>query len=161
MIRFCRENPARARIVGLFGETSTTSNEMLGFALALAHGDHVEYAKAGTTRWARMGIPISYPLLWHLILWARDLGAAWFDLGGITAGPTDESPGAHEGISDFKRFFGGEEIDVGGEWTLSLRPFKVAIADTVTRAANAVRRMARSFSPPVRALPSDARLARG
>jgi hypothetical protein len=139
LMQFCRDHPHLARIVGLFTSDGCSSADLLGFAVARAHGDHVEYASAGTVRRPGLNIPMGYPLLWHLIEWANELGVAWFDFGGITGGTTRDGKDALGGISDFKRYFGGSEIEVGGEWVLHVRPVRSRVANTVARVAQVFR----------------------
>ena len=140
LIGYARENPDLVRIVGIFSEPAGAPSELLGFATGRFHGDHVEYASAGTTRRPWLKISIGYPLLWHLVEWAHAVGATWFDFGGITAGTVGDGAGALGGISDFKRHFGGAEIEVGGEWMLPLSPLRSAMADAISRVTGAMRR---------------------
>jgi hypothetical protein len=137
LIAFARNYPRLVRIVGLFRDAE--GSDLLGFATARAHGDHVEYSSAGTARRPDVKISIGYPLLWDLIEWAHGVGARWFDFGGITAATAEHPNGALGGISDFKRHFGGDEIDVGGEWVLHLHPIRSAVANTISRVAGILR----------------------
>jgi hypothetical protein len=141
LIGYARRHPRLVRIVGIFSEETGSSPELLGFATGRAHGDHIEYASGGTTRRAGLKISIGYPLLWHLIEWGHEVNAEWFDFGGITRGSAGDDEDALGGISDFKRHFGGEEIEVGGEWTLQVSPVRSAVADAISRVTGAIRRL--------------------
>ena len=140
LIGFARAHPRLVRIAGIF-TAHDGREELLGFATGHAHGDHVEYAMAGTTRREGLRISIGYPLLWNLIEWACAVGASWFDFGGITSGTVSDDGDALGGISDFKRHFGGVELHVGGQWGLEVRPVRSALADAVGRARRAVARV--------------------
>jgi len=60
-------------------------------------------------------------VLWEAIRWAKSRGLARFDMGG--GGP----PESLAGFVDFKRQFGGEEVDVG-QYTFVPSEWKLAIA---------------------------------
>ncbi len=62
------------------------------------------------------------PLVWRMILDAREAGARRFDFWGITPG----AAGAHawEGFSQFKRSFGGEAVERAGTWDIGARPLR-------------------------------------
>lgn len=63
------------------------------------------------------------PLVWHMIMEAKAAGMKSFDLWGVApdgAGP--EHPWA--GFSQFKRAFGGREVERVGTWDLPLKPVK-------------------------------------
>ena len=59
------------------------------------------------------------PLVWRMILDAREAGARRFDFWGITPG----GAGGHawDGFSQFKRSFGGEAVERAGTWDLGAR----------------------------------------
>jgi lipid II:glycine glycyltransferase (peptidoglycan interpeptide bridge formation enzyme) len=62
------------------------------------------------------------PLVWRMILDAREAGAHWFDFWGISPGGT---PGhAWDGFSQFKRSFGGEAVERAGTWDIGVRPLR-------------------------------------
>ena len=143
LIRYAAAHPKLVRIVGLFGNAAGEPPDLLGFAVGRSHGDHVEYASAGTTRRPGLKVSLGYPIMWDLIAWANSLGAAWFDFGGITAGTAHSQDDALGGISDFKRHFGGVEIEVGGEWSLEIAQLRGAVADALSRMAAILRRIGR------------------
>lgn len=155
LIRYAVEHPKLVRIAGLFANAAGEPPDMLGFAVGRSHGDHVEYASAGTTRRPGLKVSLGYPIMWDLIEWANGLGAAWFDFGGITAGTAHSGDDALGGISDFKRHFGGVEIEVGGEWSLEIAQLRGAVADALSRMAGMLRRMGRPDSAvPARKQPA-------
>ena len=59
-------------------------------------------------------------LHWQLIRHYKELGLAWYDLGGIP------SRDAKDGIYNFKRRFGGIEVDLGGQFVFSPWPVRIA-----------------------------------
>lgn len=113
-IRAGAEHPERIRLVGLF-EVDDRRGEPLGFAMAFNHGDVAEYAFAGSARPSGSNVPILYAPTWSLMRWARARGARWWDFGGVPSPGADEDD-PRSGITDFKRYFGGEVVRVGGEW---------------------------------------------
>ena len=140
LIAYAREHPHLVHIVGLYADADGPRPDLLGFATGRSHGDHVEYASAGTVRRPGLKISLGYPLLWDVILWAQRIGASWFDFGGITSGSTGDAGDSLGGISDFKRHFGGDELEVGGEWGLPIGRVRSAVADAISRVAHSVGR---------------------
>ena len=87
-------------------------------------------------------LSLGYPLLWDLIAWARDLGARWFDYGGV---PAEDADAAHlERISDFKRRFEKQAVRIAEEWVFTPHPTRAAVASAVSRAATLLSRRRRS-----------------
>ena len=128
ILELSRQHPELSRIVGLFSSPEDLDPaNLLGFAWGTSHGDHVEYRAAGMTRIEGKNISVGYPLMWALILWAKQSGAAWFDMGGVTLPETPDDPLA--GISDFKRMFSQVTEEVGEEWTLEPHPAKTRLAN--------------------------------
>ncbi|MGA7989735.1 MAG: peptidoglycan bridge formation glycyltransferase FemA/FemB family protein [Candidatus Dormiibacterota bacterium] len=62
------------------------------------------------------------PLVWRMILDARENGSRTFDFWGITPGGTPGHPWA--GFSQFKRSFGGRAVERAGTWDLGVRAFR-------------------------------------
>jgi hypothetical protein len=62
------------------------------------------------------------PLVWRMILDAREAGAHRFDFWGITPGGTPGHP--WEGFSQFKRSFGGQAVERVGTWDIGVRPMR-------------------------------------
>lgn len=67
------------------------------------------------------------PLVWRMILDAREAGARRFDFWGVS--PVNQpapgaSPHAWDGFSQFKRSFGGSAIERAGTWDLSVRSLR-------------------------------------
>ena len=134
IIRYAEAHPEVARLVGMY-ETLGDSGTLLAFALGLRQGDHVEYRLAAS---ARSGVraPLGYALGWDLIVWAKRIGARWFDFGGIPADPVPENLA---GIVRFKQSFGGRPIDFREEWVIEIRPVLETIRRGLARAAKALR----------------------
>lgn len=133
IMRYSRANPSRSRLVGFFRTDVSGPESLVAFAWGRSHGDHVEYADSGSIRPADLRIALSYALVWDLIVWARENGASWFDLGGVTRGTNAGGDDPLGGISDFKRFFSDEVAEVGEEWVFTPRTVRARLA----RAAHA------------------------
>jgi hypothetical protein len=134
-----RDAPSLSRLVGLYRTDVSGPESLVAFSWACAHGDHAHYSSSGSTRVTDRRIPLLYPLLWDMIRWARDNGARWFDFGGVTAGSQD-SDDPLGGISDFKRYFTDQVVEIGGEWSLEPRPMRAKAARIVGSASRLLAR---------------------
>jgi hypothetical protein len=132
--------PGASRLVGLYHKDEEGPAGLLAFAWACGHGDHAHYSAAGSTRHTAGRIPLLYPLIWDLIVWAKRNGAGFFDFGGVTAG-TLESDDPLGGISDFKRYFTKSLVQVGAEWAYEPRPRRAQAARMMKSASTMVSRM--------------------
>lgn len=135
LLKLSAEQPHLSRIVGLFAEGPQTPADLLGFVWGCMHGDHAENRAAGTADMPHTlrHVSISYPLLWNTVQWSRDLGATWFDMGGVTLQSGADDPLA--GISSFKRGFSETVEEVGDEWVLEPHPWKSRVAGAVSKLA--------------------------
>lgn len=131
--------PTLSRLVGLYRTDVSGPEALVAFSWACAHGDHAHYSSSGSTRVTDRRIPLLYPLLWDMICWARTNGAKYFDLGGVTPGSQD-SDDPLGGISDFKRYFTNQLVDVGGEWAFEPRPMRARAARIVKSASRLLAR---------------------
>lgn len=61
-----------------------------------------------------------YGLNWHRMLWAKSRGATVFDFFGVPMDLAEDSP--LYGLYTFKKSFGGELVELIGEYELPLRP---------------------------------------
>ncbi len=132
--------PEASRLVGLYRTDEEGAASLLAFAWACGHGDHAHYSSAGSTRVVDRRIPLLYPLIWDLIVWAKRSGARFFDFGGVTAG-TLESDDPLGGISDFKRYFTKTLVQVGAEWAYEPRPRRAQAARMMKSASTMVSQM--------------------
>jgi hypothetical protein len=139
-IDFSRCHPSLSRIVGLFRTDAAAPNGLLAFAWSCHHCTYAHYDTAASTRKTELKIPLMYGLLWDLMRWAKQNGAAWFDFGGVTLGHTHDASDPLGGISDFKRYFSKELLEVGGEWVLRPSPLRAEAARWVNHLAEWVRR---------------------
>lgn len=142
LIEFAAEQPDLSRVVGLFRtdqDEPRSSDSLLAFAVGYSHVDHVEYSYAASTRKVNLRMPYGYAPAWDLICWAKDLGAEWFDFGGVTSGTHEDDDDPLGGISDFKRYFSKDVVRVGEEWVLEPRPVKAAAASALRAGANLTR----------------------
>lgn len=130
-IEFSTRHPMLSRLVGTFQREIEGPQSLVAFAWGCAHGDHVAYTAAASTREINTKVSLAYAPAWDLICWGKQNGASWFDFGGITPGHFgDRDPIG--GISDFKRYFGNSVVTVGAEWILEPRPLKARLADVVS-----------------------------
>ena len=132
--------PEASRLVGLYRTDEDGPASLVAFAWGCGHGDHAHYSAAGSTRVTDRRIPLHYPLIWDLIVWAKRSGARFFDFGGVSAGSlaSDDPLG---GISDFKRFFTPRLVQVGAEWSYEPRPKRAQAARIVKSASAMLSRM--------------------
>lgn len=138
-------HPDLFRIVGTFSPDYPEVDSLVSFVCAMNNGDHAVYSDSGSTQTLDSPVAISYAPLWESMKWAKSQGCEWFDMGGITSGTLEDADDPRGGISDFKRRFTEEVIEVGGEWTFTPRPFREALAHGAHKAASGVRRVIRRF----------------
>jgi hypothetical protein len=124
LIRYCLAHPEQARLVSLFRTDRAGPEALVAFALGLNHGDHVQYAIAGSTRPPDLRMPFGYVLAWDLMCWARTVGAQWFDFGGIV--PDLAESDERHGIQQFKCCFGGDVVEVRQHWWREFQPVRRA-----------------------------------
>ena len=137
-IALASSNPDLCRIVGVVNSEIGGDEKLLAFVCGCHHGTHAQYSEGASAR--QLGrLPLMYPLLWDLIRWARDNGAQWFDMGGVTAGSFGDGQDALGGISDFKRRFSDDVIDVADEWVLVPASLVATLATRLNRFLHAVR----------------------
>lgn len=138
IVALSAQAPQLSRIAVLERTDRSGPDGVVAFAWGCMHGNVAEYSESGSTRPEDLQVSTSYVLLWDLVLWARRSGARWFDFGGITAGAID-SDDPLGGISEFKRKFAQQDIEVGEQWELEPRPRRARIARLVSRGAAALR----------------------
>ncbi|MHB8489723.1 MAG: lipid II:glycine glycyltransferase FemX [Candidatus Dormibacteria bacterium] len=76
------------------------------------------------------------PLVWRMILDAREAGARRFDFWGVTPrGQTAPGAPPHpwDGFSQFKRSFGGEAVERAGTWDLGVRSLRHSLYRAAVR----------------------------
>jgi len=134
IIQLSADNPAISRVVGMFDPRAAGADALVAFAWGCSHGAYATYNAGGSTRGPSVGnVPLSYAPLWDLIMWAkRSTGARMFDLGGVTANDPEDP---RHGITEFKRYFSSDVVDVGEEWTLTTAPIRAAVARVISRGA--------------------------
>ncbi len=137
ILRMSKEYPNLSRVYGLFPNDDTSPENMGAFSWVCNHGDHGEYRAGGSKSRGEVRIPYGYLLMWEMIQWSKAQGAEWFDLGGVTLPGGDET--ALEGISEFKRSFSRETVEIGAEWVLETAPIRAKIVTAVTTGALRVR----------------------
>lgn len=121
MIRSAVADPSSSVVLGVFHPSRAGVQALVGFAQGTRAPSAATYAVAGTERADDIGrAPLSYGLLWELLVWGRTQGLAWFDFGGVTAASDPDNP--LTGISEFKRKFGGESCRIAAEYRLVVNP---------------------------------------
>jgi hypothetical protein len=148
VIDFCNANPKLSRLVGLFRSDAAGPDSLLAYAWGWFHNDHAEYNDSASVRATDIKIPLAYGLVWDLIVWARNNGAKWFDMGGVTPGQLDDKDDPLGGISDFKRFFSKTEVQVGEEWELEPHPTRARFARVVGSLARWLKRRGKPPQKP-------------
>jgi lipid II:glycine glycyltransferase (peptidoglycan interpeptide bridge formation enzyme) len=149
IIDISKSSPGLSRVIGLFRTDVSGAESLVAFAWASGHGDHWQYASAASIRTDDLKMPMTYCLVWNLIRWARHHGATWFDFGGITKGSARDGRDPLGGISDFKRYFTKNVVEVGEEWVLEPHRFRGALARAISSGAVGVRRLRRRIKPMV------------
>lgn len=140
VIRFATAEPKLSRLVGLYRTDGVGADALIAFAWGLNNVDHVAYDIGASARVDEFrSLSLGYPLLWDLITWARDLGASWFDYGGVPAADS-EGEARLERISDFKRRFEKQAVHVAEEWVLTPHPLRSALATSISRVGERLRR---------------------
>jgi len=135
VVDLSRRLPDASRLVGLFRTDRDGPEALIGFAWGVWNGESVSYFAGASSRPSDLHrVAIVHPLFWDLILWAKRAGATWFDLGGVTAG-TVTSGDPLGGISDFKRLFSKETVDVAEDWVLEPRALPARLAGLVSTGA--------------------------
>jgi hypothetical protein len=131
-------HPELSRLAGLFRTDAEGPEALLAFVWGCHHGEYAHYDAAGAAR-TEGRLPVNYALLWDLVRWAKRGGARWLDLGGVTFGHLADGEDALGGISDFKRYFTRDVVEVGGEWLLEPRPLRAGLARALGAAVRRVR----------------------
>ena len=126
-------SPGVARLVGLFHDDRNGRDALLGFAYGRWHGDHADYADSASAADVGVRVAIAYPLVWDLIRWSTELGASWFDLGGVTLGTEVDADDPLGGISDFKRFFSRDLAEVRQTWLMPPHTLRARLAQAAAR----------------------------
>ncbi len=102
-----------------FGEKSIllfaySNSEFIGGVLGLGAEDTLHYHHAVTTKKGRK-TDAAYLLIWELLLWGKKSGYHTFDFGGI-ADQRFPKTKSWQGFTEFKRKFGGEEVEWPHPW---------------------------------------------
>lgn len=116
-VRFAAEHPELYRIVAAWDASYPTDESLVAFACGMNNGDHATYSDGASTRDIDSRIALSYAPVWDLIIWAKDQGCDWFDMGGVAGETREEVDDPTQGIYDFKRRFTDDLVEVGSEWS--------------------------------------------
>lgn len=138
-LAFARDHPDLYRIVGTFAPDMDEPESLMAFSCGMNNGDHVVYSDGASTRDSTSGVTLSYAPMWHLIRWAKDCGCTWFDMGGISEGTSDDDDDPRGGISDFKRRFTRDVVEVGTEWVFEPASIRSWLSQWARNSASGVR----------------------
>jgi len=83
-------------------------DKTLGMLVSIRHGDTSTYFIGATNDKGRQ-LQVNYVLLWEAILYAKEKGCSWFDIGGLNS----TTP---KGIAHFKSGVNSNMYDLIGEW---------------------------------------------
>lgn len=137
-LRYAREHPDHYRIVGTFHPERPEPESLVAFVCGHHNGDHCVYADGSSTRKIDSNVSLTYAPVWELIRWALESDCDWFDMGGITLPDTrDDDPLA--GISNFKRYFSEDMMEVGGEWRFHPPGWRGTLARIAARGREALQ----------------------
>lgn len=107
-------------------------------AIGLDYAKARYYAHAGADPAARQ-LQAAVPLVWQMMMDAKAAGMTTFDLWGVAPETVGERhPWA--GFSQFKRAFGGQEVNYAGTWDLPLKPLKYQAYRVARRLNRLVKR---------------------
>jgi len=96
-------------------EKNLNSDECLGMLVLIKHGDTATYL-IGLTENRGKQLNVNYALIWHAILYAKELNCSWLDIGGM-----DKT--TPEGIAHFKKGLNSNLYSLVGEWVYFSIPF--------------------------------------
>jgi len=140
IIQLSQLRPDLSTILGLFRTDVIGSESLIAFAWGINQGDVGVYDVGASTRVPEFkNLSLGYPLVWGLIAWARSVGLPSFDFGGVTPG-SSESDDRLGRISDFKRRFSKDVVDVAEEWVYAPHLVRNAVASAISKVGTLVRR---------------------
>lgn len=142
-IEMAGANPELFTIIGTFQPGVDGPEALVAFGCGRHCGEYAEYSTAASARLPDSNVALTYAPVWELMKWARANGASLFDLGGISEGGEEDPDDPLGGISDFKRYFTDDVVEVGDEWMIEPRPVRSRIASTISRSARWLRQFAR------------------
>jgi lipid II:glycine glycyltransferase (peptidoglycan interpeptide bridge formation enzyme) len=93
-------------------------------SLGLDFGTTRYYAHAASQPEAR-NLQAAVPLVWNMIVNAKENGLKHFDFWGVA--PAEDPHHPWSGFSQFKRSFGGREVETMGTWDLPQKKTKYSI----------------------------------
>jgi CelD/BcsL family acetyltransferase involved in cellulose biosynthesis len=137
-IALSQSHPHLSRISGVFRTDREGPEALLSFMWGAMHGDHGQYRDGASTR-GESRVPVSYALMWDLVRWAKQQGAHWFDLGGVTDGHEGDTIDLLGGISDFKRHFTARTERVGDGWVLNAMTLRARVARGLVQVRSRMR----------------------
>lgn len=95
--------------------SKSESEDSIGMLVCIRHGDTATYLIGETNDIGRKK-QANYVLLWEAILYSKDSGARWFDIGGLDTTTT-------KGISHFKKGINSDLYNLTGEWFKIILPW--------------------------------------
>ncbi len=97
-------------------ENYENTEDSVGMLASVHHGDTATYFIGYTTDKGRK-LQVNYVLLWEAILYAKQNGCKWFDIGGLNSTTL-------KGIADFKKGLNPVLYGLIGEWRGFIVPWK-------------------------------------
>lgn len=107
--------------------------EVIAAALIFDDAERRYYAHAAANT-AHRNLAAGSVLVTQMIEDAHTKGLAQFDLYGVV--PPEVTDHAWSGFSNFKRSFGGEQVDFAGTWELPLKPLQYGLTNIVKQLAD-------------------------
>jgi hypothetical protein len=140
-IRATATHPEMYHLVGLFLHGRIEPDALVAYRWVGRHtsgyGDDL-YAASARLEGELSTVPLMHAVMWDCLRWARDLGAPWFDFGGVVASDAP-ARAALRSISDFKRLFSEQEVEVGEDWVFEPNPRLARMASAASALFKRVR----------------------
>lgn len=134
LIAYSREHPRHSRIAGMFLNGREDPESLVAFRWCGNHGPYVEDLVAASTR-LKPPLPLMHAVAWDMLHWGHEVGAKWFDFGGIPSPDTPPDSPLH-GIAAFKRMFSKQETRIREQMVMVTSP----VANRCARAIAGLRR---------------------
>ena len=101
--------------------TAMHNNTAIASVIIAFYGSRAIYLFGGSSD-SHRNLMAPYLLQWTAIQKAKNLGCTEYDFFGIAPAGASNHPWA--GVTDFKKKFGGQEVELLGSWDLVLRPLE-------------------------------------
>lgn len=102
--------------------SAVAEGETVAMAICFDFGDTRYYAHAAADQDKSRRLQAAVPLVWQMILDAKNEGKTRFDFWGVAPDDNPKHPWA--GITKFKQAFGGEMVNYAGTWEMPVHHLK-------------------------------------